>query len=102
MSIHPLGDRVLVEPTTEKEERKGGIVIPDTAKERPQRGRVIAVGAGRMDDRGKRIPPELKKGDRVLFKKYSGTEIDINDHQYLILSEADILATIQGLSRSGG
>lgn len=92
MRIHPLADRILVEPETEK--RKGGIVIPDTAKEEPQKGKVVAVGAGRLDDEGKRIPPDLKKGDRVLFKKYSGTEIDIDDHKYLIMDEGDVLATI--------
>ena len=94
MKIHPLADRVLVEPEGEKEERKGSIVIPDTAKEKPQKGKVIAIGAGRLDNKGKRIPPDLKKGDRVLFKKYSGTEIDIDNHKYLIMSEGDILATI--------
>jgi chaperonin GroES len=94
MNIHPLADRVLVDPKTEKEKRKGGIVIPDTAKDKPQEGKVIAVGAGALDAEGNRIPPELKKGDRVLFKKYSGTEIDIDDHKYLIMSESDILATI--------
>jgi chaperonin GroES len=94
MKIHPLADRVLVEPEEEKEKRKGGIVIPDTAKERPQEGKVIAVGAGRLDKNGKRIPLDVKKGDRVLFKKYSGTEIEIDDHRYLIMSEGDILATV--------
>lgn len=94
MKIHPLADRILVEPEQEGEMRKGGIVIPDTAKEKPQKGKVIAVGVGRLDDKGKRIPPDLKKGDRVLFKKYSGTEIDIDNHKYLIMDEGDVLATI--------
>jgi len=94
MRIHPLADRVLVEPETEMEERKGGIVIPDTAKEKPQKGRVIAIGAGRLNEEGERIPSELKKGDRILFKKYSGTEVEIDDQKYLIMSEGDILATI--------
>jgi chaperonin GroES len=94
MEIHPLADRVLVDPKTEKEKRKGGIVIPDTAKERPQEGKVIAVGAGRLGENGKRIPPDLKQGDRVLFKEYSGTEVEIDDRKYLIMTESDILATI--------
>ena len=94
MKIHPLADRVIVEPEDAEKPRKSGIVIPDTAKEKPQKGTVIAVGAGRLDDKGRRIPPGLKKGDRVLFKKYAATEIDIEDHKYLIMSEDDILATI--------
>lgn len=94
MKIKPLADRVLVEPEEKREKRKGGIVIPDTAKERPQVGKVIAVGAGRLDDDGKRIPPELKIGDRVLFEKYSGTEVDLDDKKYLIMRESDIIATI--------
>ena len=94
MRIHPLGDRVLVEPEDQNETRKGSIVIPDTAKEKPQEGKVVAVGAGRLGKAGKRIALDLKKGDRVLFRKYSGTEVDIDDHKYLIMSEDDILATI--------
>ena len=88
------GDRVLVKPLDETEKRQGGIIIPDTAKEKPQQGTVIAVGSGRVDDDGKRVPPEVKKGDKVLFGKYSGTEIDIDDEKYLILREGDILAKI--------
>lgn len=94
MKIHPLADRVLVEPEGEQEERKGGIVIPDTAKEKPQKGKVVAVGAGRLGEKGKRIPLDIKRGDRVLFRKYSGTEIDLDNHKYLIMGEDDILATI--------
>jgi len=94
ISIRPLADRVLVEPEAEGEKRKGGIVIPDTAKEKPQKGKIIAVGAGRLDEKGNRVPIGLKKGDRVLFRKYSGTEIDFEDHKYLIMGEDDILATI--------
>jgi chaperonin GroES len=94
MKIDPLADRVLVDPEKEGEKRRGGIVIPETAREKPQQGRVIAVGPGRLGEDGKRIQPELKKGDRVLFPKYSGTEIDIDDHKYLIMKEGDVLATI--------
>ena len=94
MNIHPLADRILVEPESEPEERRGGIVIPDTAKEKPQKGKVIEVGAGRLDESGRRIAPEVQKGARVLFKKYSGTEVDMGDHKYIIMSEDDILATI--------
>jgi chaperonin GroES len=94
MKIHPLADRVLVKPLDEKETKKGGIIVPDTAKEKPSRGTVVAVGDGRIDDGGKRIPPEVKKGDTVLFGKYSGSEIDIDNEKYLILREGDILAKI--------
>ena len=93
MTVRPLADRVLVKPL-EKEKKKGGIIIPDTAKEKPQQGEVFAVGEGRIDDKGKRIPPEVKKGDKILFGKYSGTEIEIEDEKYLILREGDILAKI--------
>jgi chaperonin GroES len=94
MTVRPLADRVLVKPLEEKEKKKGGIIIPDTAKEKPQQGEVFAVGEGRIDDKGKRIPPEVKKGDKILFGKYSGTEIEIEDEKYLILREGDILAKI--------
>ena len=94
MSVHPLADRVLVKPLEPTEEKKGGIIIPDTAKERPQQGMVIAVGQGRVDDQGKRVPPEVKKGDKILFGKYSGTELEIEDEKYLILREGDILAKL--------
>lgn len=94
MQVRPLGDRVLVKPIDEPEKKKGGIIIPDTAKEKPQQGVVIAVGKGRLLESGERAALEVKKGDKVLFRKYSGTEIDIEDDKHLILGESDILATI--------
>ncbi len=93
-NIRPLGDRVLVRPTQREETTKSGIVLPDTAKEKPQRGEVIAVGAGRLGDDGKRQPMDVKKGDKVLFAKYAGTELKMDDDEYLILSEKDILAIV--------
>jgi chaperonin GroES len=95
MSIKPLGDRVLVEPLEAEEVKKGGIIIPDTAKEKPQEGKVIAVGTGKRDDSGKLIPFEVKKGDRVLISKYGGTEVKINEKNYLIMREEDILGVIE-------
>ena len=94
MSIKPLGDRVLVEPIETEEVKKGGIIIPDTAKEKPQEGKVIAVGTGKRDESGKLIPFEVKKGDRVLISKYGGTEVKINEKNYLIMREDDILGVI--------
>ncbi|HEX7119714.1 MAG TPA: co-chaperone GroES [Longimicrobiales bacterium] len=94
--VKPLADRVVVKPLEETEQMKGGLYIPDTAKEKPQQGEVVAVGPGKMTDDGKRIQPELKEGDRVLYGKYSGTEVTIGDEQYLILRESDVLAVIQG------
>ncbi|MDH3217634.1 MAG: co-chaperone GroES [Candidatus Krumholzibacteria bacterium] len=94
MNINPLADRVLVKPLDATEVKKGGIIIPDTAKEKPQEGEVVAVGKGRLTDKGERISLEVKKGDKVLFRKYSGTEISVEDHKYLILQENEILATI--------
>ena len=85
---------MLVKPIDEPEKKKGGIIIPDTAKEKPQQGEVNAVGKGRILDSGERAALEVKKGDKVLFRKYSGTEINIEDDKYLILGEGDILATI--------
>ena len=90
--LKPLGDRVLVKPITEEEVTKGGIILPDTAKEKPQRGEIIAVGPGRLDEQGKRVAMEVKKGDKVLYAKYAGTEVKIDDDEYLILRESDILA----------
>lgn len=90
--LKPLGDRVVVKPITEEEVTKGGIILPDTAKERPQRGEIIAVGPGRLDENGKHIPMEVKKGDKVIYAKYAGTEIKEDDEEYLILRESDILA----------
>jgi chaperonin GroES len=94
MKINPLADRVLVRPLDAAETKKGGIIIPDTAKEKPQEGEVVAVGKGRVTSKGERIALEVKKGDRVLFRKYSGTEINIEDEKYLILQENEILATL--------
>lgn len=94
MTIKPLGDRVLVEAMDAQEMSKSGIIIPDTAKERPQEGRVIAVGPGRVSDDGKRVAPEVKKGDTILYGKYSGTEVKIEGREYLILRETDILAVL--------
>jgi len=94
MDIKPLGDRVLVEPLEEKESKKGGIIIPDSAKEKPQEGKVIAVGTGKRDEDGKLIPFNVKKGDRVLMPKYGGTEVKLDDKEYQIVREDDILAVI--------
>ena len=94
MKMKPLDDRVVVKPLEAEEVKKGGIIIPDTAKEKPQEGEVVAVGPGRMSDTGKRIPVEVKKGDRILFGKYSGTEVTVNGKEYLIMRESDILAII--------
>ncbi|MCM8788017.1 MAG: co-chaperone GroES [Candidatus Omnitrophica bacterium] len=94
MKVKPLGDRVLIKPAGEKERTKGGIVLPDTAKERPQEGEVIAVGSGKKTEDGQVIPLSLKVGDKVLYGKYSGTEITIDDEEYLIVREDDILAII--------
>jgi chaperonin GroES len=95
MKIRPLADRVLVEPLEEKEVKKGGIVIPDSAKEKPQEGKVIAVGPGKLDEDGKKIPMTVKKGDRVLMPKYGGAEIKIDDKTYQIVREDDILGVIE-------
>jgi chaperonin GroES len=95
MKVKPLGDRVLVQPVKEEEVKKGGIIIPDTAKEKPQEGKVVAVGTGKRDDDGKLIPFEVKKGDRVLISKYGGTEIKIDGEDYLIMREDDILGVIE-------
>jgi chaperonin GroES len=95
MKLKPLQDRILVERVEEKATTKGGIIIPDTAKEKPAEGKVIAVGAGKVADDGKRIPLEIKKGDRVLFGKYAGTEVQIEGDEYLIMREDDILGIIE-------
>ncbi|MGA2747269.1 MAG: co-chaperone GroES [Verrucomicrobiota bacterium] len=95
INVRPLGDRVLVEPAEEKETKKGGIIIPDSAKEKPTEGIVIALGTGKTDDNGKKVPFEVKKGDRVLVTKYGGTEIKLDDKDYKILSADDILAVIE-------
>ena len=95
MNIKPLGDRVLVQPLEQDEVKKGGIIIPDTAKEKPQEGKVVALGTGKRDDDGKLIPFEVKVGDRVLISKYGGTEIKIDGKDLLIMREEDILGIIK-------
>ncbi|MBL67751.1 MAG: co-chaperone GroES [Verrucomicrobiales bacterium] len=95
LKIQPLGDRVLVEPVEEAEVKKGGIIIPDSAKEKPQESKVVALGTGKTDDDGKKIPFEVKKGDTVLASKYGGTEIKLDGKEYKILSSDDILAIIK-------
>ncbi|MFQ6092967.1 MAG: co-chaperone GroES [bacterium] len=94
MEIRPLDDRVVVKPLESEEVKKGGIIIPDTAKEKPQQGEVVAVGPGRVSEGGERVPVEVKKGDRILFGKYSGTEVTIEGTEYLIMRESDILAIV--------
>jgi chaperonin GroES len=94
MKITPLGDRVLVRALEVGEQKKGSIIIPDTAKEKPQEGEIVAVGRGRLTDKGERLDMEVKKGDRILFGKYAGTEITIEDKDYLIMREGDILAVV--------
>jgi chaperonin GroES len=94
LNVKPLGDRVLVEPLEEKEVKKGGIIIPDTAKEKPQEGKVVALGTGKTDDDGKKLPFEVKVGDRVLCSKYGGTEIKIEGKEYKLLGSDDILAIL--------
>jgi chaperonin GroES len=95
MKVTPLQDRVLVVRTEEEEKTAGGIIIPDTAKEKPQEGKVIAVGTGKLDEDGKRIPLDVKEGDRVLFSKYAGSEITIDGVEHLIMREDDILAIVK-------
>ncbi|MFO7650254.1 MAG: co-chaperone GroES [bacterium] len=94
MKVRPLQDRILVDRIDE-EVKKGGIIIPDSAKEKPQQGKVIAVGSGRVDDDGKRIPMDVKKGDIILFGKYSGSEIRVGEEEYLIMREEDVLAIVE-------
>lgn len=100
LNIAPLRDRVLVRRLEEKEIAKGGIIIPDTAKEKPQEAEVIAVGAGKLNEKGVRIPLDVKAGDRVLFGKYTGNDIMIDDKEYLILREEDILAKVSGIAKA--
>ena len=95
MKIRPLHDRILVERLEEKEVKKGGIIIPDTAKEKPQEGKVIAVGNGKVTDEGKKILLDVKAGDKILFGKYSGSEVKIDDKEYLIMREDDVLAILE-------
>jgi chaperonin GroES len=94
MKIRPLHDRILVERLEEQEVKRGGIIIPDTAKEKPQEGKVIAVGTGKVTDEGKRIGLDVKVGDRILFGKYSGSEVKIDDKDYVIFREEDVLAIL--------
>ena len=95
MKIRPLQDRLILKRVEEEEKTKGGIIIPDSAKEKPQEGQITAVGPGKVTDDGKKIPMEVKKGDRVLFSKYAGTEIKIDGEEHLIMREDDILGIIE-------
>ena len=95
MKIRPLHDRIIVKRIEEKEQVKGGIIIPDTAKEKPQEGKVLAVGPGQRDEEGKRIPMDVKEGDRVLFAKYAGTEVKVEGEEMIIMDEGDILAVLE-------
>jgi chaperonin GroES len=95
INVKPLGDRVLVEPVEEKEVKKGGIIIPDTAKEKPTEGIVVALGTGKTDDSGKKVPFEVKKGDRVLVSKYGGTEVKLEGKEYKLLNADDILGIVE-------
>ena len=94
MNVRPLADRVVVKPLDMEEQKKGGIIIPDTAKEKPQQGEIVEIGTGRVTDDGKRIDLEVKKGDTVLYGKYSGTEVTLNGDEMLIMRESDILAVV--------
>ncbi|HOV28983.1 MAG TPA: co-chaperone GroES [Synergistales bacterium] len=95
MHLKPLADRVVVKVLTLEEKTRGGIVLPDTAKEKPQEAKVMAVGSGKVLENGQKLAPEVKVGDRVLFGKYSGTEVKVDGEEYLILSERDILAIVE-------
>ena len=95
MNLRPLQDRILVKRVEEAQKTKGGIIIPDSAKEKPAEGEVIAVGAGKIGDDGKNIPLEIKKGDRILFSKYGGTEVNIDDDEFLIMREDDVLGVVE-------
>ena len=95
MKIRPLHDRILIKRQEEKETRKGGIIIPDSAKEKPQEGKVVAVGNGKVNDDGKKVPLDVKTGDKILFGKYSGSEVTLDDVEYLILREEDVLCILE-------
>jgi chaperonin GroES len=95
-SLRPLGDRVVIKPTPREEMTKSGIVLPDTAKEKPQEGEIIAAGPGKINDDGKREPMDVKVGDKVLYAKYAGTEFKVDDEELLIVSQKDILAVVEG------
>ena len=94
MKLRPLHDRILVKRVEEETTTKGGIIIPDSAKEKPAEGKVVSVGNGKLDDNGKRIPLDIKKGDRILFSKYGGTEVKVDGEEYLIMREDDVLGVI--------
>jgi chaperonin GroES len=94
MKIRPLADRVVVKPVDAEEKKQGGIIIPDTAKEKPQQGKIVAVGPGKISETGQKIPMEVKSGDVVLYGKYSGTEVTVDDEDLLIMRESDILAVL--------
>jgi chaperonin GroES len=102
MNVRPLRDRILVKRIEESEQRVGGIIIPDTAKEKPQQGKVVAVGSGRVNDEGKVIPLDVKAGDTVLFGKYAGTEIKLDGEEYLIVREDEVLAIFEGAPEKAG
>jgi chaperonin GroES len=91
----PLGDRIVIKPVVQEEVLASGIVIPDTAKEKPQQGEVVAAGPGRLDENGKRVPMEVKVGDRILYAKYTGQEVKIEQEEYIVLSEKDVLCKVQ-------
>lgn len=95
VNVQPMADRVVVEPLEETEEMRGGLYIPDTAKEKPQQGKIVAVGPGRLNDDGERIPMEVTEGDRVLYGKYAGTEVTVDGHDLLIIKESDVLAILK-------
>ena len=101
-SIRPLNDRIIARRTEDQEQMRGGLYIPDTAKEKPQEGEVIAVGNGKLLDNGQRVSIDIKAGDRILFGKYSGTEIKLEGEEYLILREDDVLGVIEGAAKAKG
>ena len=102
MTVRPLRDRILVQRTEEGEQKVGGIIIPDTAKEKPQQGKVVAAGNGKSKDDGKRVPLDVKAGDLILFGKYSGQEIKLDGEEFLIMREDEVLAVIEGSSDAKG
>jgi len=102
MKVRPLHDRILIKRIEEKETVKGGIIIPDTAKEKPQEAEVIAVGNGKRTEEGKLVPLDVKAGDRILFGKYSGTEIKLDGEEYLIIREEEVLGVIEGAAKAAG
>ena len=102
MTVRPLHDRIIIKRVEEKESIKGGIIIPDSAKEKPQEGQVIAVGNGKKTEEGKVVPLDVKAGDRILFGKYSGTEIKLDDQEYLILREDEVLGILEAAKHAAG